>query len=189
MNEEIFKFLYSNLNECEYFIKKEILWVLSNISGGNLNHLNYFLKFNFINLIQNILSTILKEERLIEMNGGVGKDVEEEEEKKLDCFYSIKIEICYIFMNVSSSIEIINLKENFFKLFNQDLILIFNQILSSSSSSSLNVDEVQIHILKFFISISNYFQSNEIILKYFKNSILILKKHENLEILKLLEFF
>ena len=189
MNEEIFKFLYSNLNQCEYFIKKEILWVLSNISGGNLNHLNYFLKFNFINLIQNILSNILKEERLIEMNGGsgVGEDVKEEEEKKLECFYSIKIEICYIFMNVSSSIEIINLKENFFKLFNQDLILIFNSFLSSSSS--LDVDEVQIHILKFFKSILNHFQSNEIILKYFKNSVLILKKHENLEILKLLEFF
>eukprot|EP01080_Neovahlkampfia_damariscottae_P002641 gene2641-3838_t len=166
LNDEIFQFLYFNLKNSDDFIKKEVLWVISNISGGNLNHLNFLLKFNFINLIQEISSNILKKEI---MNNEITKQY-------------MKIEICYFIMNCSISVDFINLKENFINIFNQDIIQIFNQILILNDSGD---DQIQLQILKFLISLTQYFQSKEMVDKFFIKSILQLKNHENSNIIEL----
>jgi hypothetical protein len=56
LNENILKFLLFHLKNNEIYIKKEILWVLSNIAGGNSNHV----KFLFFLTIQVRVSLLMK---------------------------------------------------------------------------------------------------------------------------------
>jgi hypothetical protein len=171
------KFLLFHLKNNEIYIKKEILWVLSNIAGGNSNHVKFLFfshnsGLNFF--INEKVSFLLNYDTLQVM-----KDV------LLMCKSDemIQREICYLMMNLTCDTNVIQVKNQFSLLFNQDILDCFNGMLMNGDV------EVQFHILTFLNFLNFSFGNKELVGSLFSNSLKELKNHESMEILKLLENF
>jgi hypothetical protein len=95
----------------------------------------------------------------------------------------IQREICYLMMNLTCDTNVVQVKNQFSILFNQDIIDCFNGVLMNGDF------EVQFHILTFLNFLNFSFGNKELVDNLFSSSLKKLKNHESIEILKLLENF